>query len=195
MAPFTILLISHWSRVISEILLHYHNSQPSSLPKWYDTWNSGQNWGCYEQNIALKLQRPKNAKKNFRGLLGALNLKIYLGKRYFWVILDRHYLFLMAKSKSKKLVWHLLFFYPNLVAFWISEIWLLTPPFPHKLENSTLFSHFFVPFPYAIWPTVVKVYIHFWLHFMIKRIKFFLMNIGRKYRGHFEAHGWEYKWG
>ena len=105
MAPFTILLISHWSRVLSEIFLHYHNSQPFSFPKWYDTWKLGQNWGCYEgKHFAYALKC-----KNFRGLFGALKLKSFSKKRYFCVTLDRHYQFLRSKSKSKKLVRHLLF--------------------------------------------------------------------------------------
>ena len=66
MALFTILLNSHWSKVLSEIFLHYHENQPFSFPKWYHTWKSGQNWRCYKQKhfaSALKC-------KNYKGLLG-----------------------------------------------------------------------------------------------------------------------------
>ena len=44
--------------------------------------------------------------------IGALNLKIYLIESYFYVNLDRHYLFLRPKSKSKKLFRHWLCFHP-----------------------------------------------------------------------------------
>ena len=51
--------------------------------------------------------------KNFRGLFGALKLKIFSKKRYFGVTLDRHYPILRSKSKSKKLTAHWLFFGPQ----------------------------------------------------------------------------------
>ena len=31
------VLISHWSKVLSENFGHHHTSQPFSFPKWYDT--------------------------------------------------------------------------------------------------------------------------------------------------------------
>ena len=43
------MLISHWLRYLSNFSLHYHDSQPLSFPKWYDTSKSGENWPSYEQ--------------------------------------------------------------------------------------------------------------------------------------------------
>ena len=61
--PFHYLLISHWSRVLSEIFLHYHNIQPFSFPKWYDNWKLGQNWRCYEQKHCSKIAKTLKCKK------------------------------------------------------------------------------------------------------------------------------------
>ena len=58
MAPFTILLISHWSRVISEILLHFHNSQPLVFQNGMTLENRVKIDGAMSKNIAVKLQRP-----------------------------------------------------------------------------------------------------------------------------------------
>ena len=48
------VLISHWSKVLSENFGHHHTSQPFSFPKWYDTWKSDENWG----QIFLKNTTP-----------------------------------------------------------------------------------------------------------------------------------------
>ena len=54
---------------------------------------------------------PKMQK--FQGAIWGTKLEIFLNKRYFWVTQHRHYLFLKSKSKSKKLMSHLLFFVPQ----------------------------------------------------------------------------------
>ena len=50
--------------------------------------------------------------KKFRGLFGALKLKIFSKKRYFWVTLDRPHLILRSKMKLKKLMVNIYLFAP-----------------------------------------------------------------------------------
>ena len=103
------MLISHWLRYLSKILLHCHDSQPFSFPIFKNLQN----------RVKIERAMSKNVRssnffwnfleifKNFRGLFGALKLEIFLKKRYFWVTLDRHYPFLRLKTKSKNLPHHL----------------------------------------------------------------------------------------
>ena len=108
------VLISHWLRNLANFFSQFHDSQPFSFPKWYDTWKSGQNWGCYEQKREEQYffwNFLRNF-KNFRGLFGALKLKIFLKKRYFWVTLDRPHLILRSKTKLKKLPHQVYLFVP-----------------------------------------------------------------------------------
>ena len=99
------MLISHWLRYLSKILLHCHDSQPFSFPIFKNLQN----------RVKIERAMSKNVRssnffwnffeifKNFRGLFGALKLKFFLKKRYFWVALDRHYPILRSKTKLKKL--------------------------------------------------------------------------------------------
>ena len=105
------MLLSHWSIKIWLISPPYLRGLLNTFPKWYDTWNSDENWAFYGQKTE-ELCFCQKFWKNFRGLFGALKLEIFLKKRYFGVTLDRHYLILRSKSKSKKLTAHLLFFGP-----------------------------------------------------------------------------------
>ena len=106
-------LLSHWSIKIWLISPPYLRGLLNTFPKWYDTWNSDENCAFYGQKTE-ELRFCQKFWKNFRGLFGALKLEIFLKKRYFGVTLDRHYLILRSKSKSKKLTAHLLFFGPLL---------------------------------------------------------------------------------
>ena len=110
------MLLSHWSIKIWLISPPYLRGLLNTFPKWYDTWNSDENWAFYGQKTE-ELCFCQKFWKNFRGLFGALKLEIFLKKRYFGVTLDRHYLILRSKSKSKKLTAHLLFFGPLLVTW------------------------------------------------------------------------------
>ena len=105
------MLLSHWSIKIWLISHPYLRGLLNTFPKWYDIWNSDENWAFYGQKTE-ELCFCQKFWKNFRGLFGALKLEIFLKKRYFGVTLDRHYLILRSKSKSKKLTAHLLFFGP-----------------------------------------------------------------------------------
>ena len=114
------MLLSHWSIKIWLISPPYLRGLLNTFPKWYDTWNSDENWAFYGQKTE-ELCFCQKFWKNFRGLFGALKLEIFLKKRYFGVTLDRHYLILRSKSKSKKLTAHLLFFGPILTSTKISK--------------------------------------------------------------------------
>ena len=105
------MLLSHWSIKIWLISPPYLRGLLNTFPKWYDTWNSDENWAFYGQKTE-ELCFCQKFWKNFRGLFGALKLEIFLKKRYFGVTLDRHYPILRSKSKSKKLTAHWLFFGP-----------------------------------------------------------------------------------
>ena len=103
------MLISHWLRYLSKILLHCHDSQPFSFPIFKNLQNRVKIGRAMSKNV-----RSSNffwnffeIFKNFRGLFGALKLEIFSKKRYFWVTLDRHYPFLRLKTKSKNLPHHL----------------------------------------------------------------------------------------
>ena len=126
------MLLSHWSIKIWPISPPYLRGLLNTFPKWYDTWNSDENWAFYGQKTE-ELCFCQKFWKNFRGLFGALKLEIFLKKRYFGVTLDRHYLILRSKSKSKKLTAHLLFFGPMLyTAAFVMQILV------HSLQHAYL---------------------------------------------------------
>ena len=96
------MLLSHWSIKIWLISPPYLRGLLNTFPKWYDTWNSDENWAFYGQKTE-ELCFCQKFWKNFRGLFGALKLEIFLKKRYFWVTLDSNYLILRSKTELKKL--------------------------------------------------------------------------------------------
>ena len=106
-------LISHWLLTFKSKEPSYHRGLGLSFPKWYDTCYSDENLAVYSQ-ITEELHFCQNFGQNFRGLFRALNLKIFLKKKYFWVPLDRYYLFLRSKTNFKKLPVNLNLFVPTL---------------------------------------------------------------------------------
>ena len=105
------MLLSHWSIKIWLISPPYLRGLLNTFPKWYDTWNSDENWAFYGQKTE-ELCFCQKFWKNFRGLFGALKLNFFWKNRYFVVTLDRHYPILRSKSKSKKIDSTLIVFLP-----------------------------------------------------------------------------------
>ena len=76
----------HWSRIISEFVLHFLKSQPFGFPKWYDAQKLQHK---HESKIALV---PKLQKKTLGGYLEHLNKKMTKNLFPYWIKMRGFYM-------------------------------------------------------------------------------------------------------